>query len=91
MVDEQLRAASEEIRERRCALIGLKLVLLIDSNPGQLLPLLREFVATPRQRLLGLEQLQPGRKPLFTCSGFVFGHCFLLRGFRTIWRGARHQ
>ena len=42
-------------------------------DPGQLLPQLRELVAAPRQRFLGLEQLQPGGKPLFTCSGLVVG------------------
>src|SRR5207244_731448 len=42
-----------------------------------LLPPQRHLVATPRQLLLGLEQLQPGRKPLFTCSGFVVDHRFL--------------
>src|SRR6266513_2673693 len=33
--------------------------------------------AAPPQGLLSLEQLQPGRKPLFTCSDLVVGHCFL--------------
>src|SRR6266545_7724282 len=60
VVDEELRASSEEIGEGRCALVGLEAVLLVDSNPGQLLPPPRQFVATPRQRLLRLEQLQPG-------------------------------
>src|SRR5229473_3359054 len=76
VIDEELRASSEEIGEGRCALVGLEAVLLVDSNPRQLLPPPRQFVATPRQRLFGLEQLQPGRKPLFTCSGLVIGHCF---------------
>src|SRR6266511_1786795 len=76
VVDEELRTSSEEIGEERRALVGLEAVLLVDRNPGQLLPLARQFVATPRQRLLGLEQLHPGRKPLFTCSSLVIGHCF---------------
>ncbi len=76
VIDEELRAPSEEIGEGRCALVGLEAVLLLDANPGQLLPPPRQFVAPPRQRLLGLQQLQPGRKPLFTCSGLVIGHCF---------------
>src|SRR5260370_34701522 len=74
MVDEELRASTEEIGKGRFALVGLEAVLLVDSNPGQLLPQPRQFVATPRQRLLGLEQLQPGRKPLFACSGLVISH-----------------
>src|SRR6266567_516831 len=32
--------------------------------------------SAPRQRLLFLQQLQPGRKPLFTCSGLMIGHGF---------------
>jgi hypothetical protein len=60
VIDEQLRASSEEIGERRCAFVGLEAVFLVDSNPGQLLPLPRQFVAASRQRLLGLEQLESG-------------------------------
>ena len=76
VVDEELRAPSEEIGQRGAALVGLEAVLLVDSNPRQLLPLPRQFVAAPGQLLLGLEQLQPGRKPLFTCSSLVIGHWF---------------
>src|SRR5438445_466012 len=54
VVDEELRAPSEEIGEGCRALVGLEAVLLVNANPGQLLPHPRELVATPRQRLLGL-------------------------------------
>src|SRR5204862_1163521 len=91
VIDEELRASSEEISEGSCALVGLEAVLLVDSKPGQLLPRLRQFVAPPRQRLLGLEQLQPGRQPLFTGSGLVIGHCFSLSCGCTAWRGPRHR
>src|SRR5439155_4483980 len=77
MVDEELRAASEEISEGRFSFAGLEAVLLVDSDPRQLLPPPRQLVATPRHFLLGLEQLQPGRKPLFTCSGLMVSHRFL--------------
>src|SRR6266568_1137126 len=76
VVGEQLRASCEQIGEGRRALVGLEAVLLVDAHPGQLLPPPRQFVAASRQRLLGLEQLQPGRQPLFTGSGLVIGHCF---------------
>ena len=56
--------------------LGLEAVLLVDANPGQLLAPPRELVAAPGQLLLGLEQLEPSRKPLFTCSGLVIGHGF---------------
>jgi hypothetical protein len=77
VIDEELRASSEEIGKGRGALVGLEAVLLVDANPGQLLPLLRQLVATPGQLLLSLEQLHPGRKPLFTCAGLVIGHASL--------------
>src|SRR5438270_3902155 len=54
VVDEELRAPSEEIGEGRFALVGIEAVLLVNANPGQVLPHPRELVATPRQRLLGL-------------------------------------
>ena len=71
VIDEKLRASSEEIGERRCALVRLEAVLLVDSNPGQILPLLRQFIATPRQSLLGLEQLQPRSR----ATRYVFQPC----------------
>src|ERR1022692_358697 len=77
VIDEQLRASAEEISEGGCAGVGFEAVLLFDSDPRQLLALPRHFVATSGQRLLGLEQLQPGCQPLFACSGRVMGHLFL--------------
>ena len=76
VIDEQLRASSEEIGEGCCALVGLETVRLVDANPGQFLPPVRQFVAAPRQRLLFLQQLQPRCKPLFTCSSLMIGHGF---------------
>jgi hypothetical protein len=76
VVDEELRAPSEEVCQRGAPFINLESVLLVHPDPGQLLPPLRQLVAMPRQRLLGLEKLQPGRKPLFTRSGLVVGNRF---------------
>src|SRR5438552_688151 len=78
VVGEKLRAPAEEIGEGRRAVVGLEPVFLVDWDPGQLLPPPRQLVATPRQRLLGLEQLQPGGEPLFTGSNLVIGHCLSL-------------
>ena len=75
VVDEQLRAPSEQVGEGRGALVGVEDVLLVDADPRELLPLPGQLVAAPRQLLLGLEQLQPGREPLFPRSGLVTGHC----------------
>jgi hypothetical protein len=48
MVDEQLRASSEEISERRFSFVGLESIFLLDSNPRQLLPPLCQLIALPR-------------------------------------------
>src|SRR5438094_4393702 len=77
MVDEELRTSSEEVSERRFSVVGLEAVILVDSNPRQLLPFSRQLIASPRQFLLGIEHLQPGRKPLFTCSSLMVSHRFL--------------
>ena len=76
VIHEHLRTPAEQIAQRRIAVFGGEPIVLLNPHPGQLLPPARQFVAAPRQRLLGLEQLQPGRKPFFTCSGLVIGHCF---------------
>src|SRR5947208_10294523 len=77
MIDEQLRASSEEVCKRSAPLVGLEAVFLVGSNPRQFLPFSRQFIATAGQFLLGFEQLQPGRKPLFTCSSLMISHRFL--------------
>ena len=74
VVDEELRAPSEEVCQRGAPFIGLESVLLVDPNPRQLLPPPRQLVAAPRELLLRLEQLEPRCQPLFTCPGHVFRH-----------------
>src|SRR6266700_7893365 len=74
VVDEELRASSEEVCQRRAPLVGVESIFLVDPNPRQRLPPPRHLVAAPRQFLLGPKQFQPGRKPLFTCSGLMVGH-----------------
>src|SRR5204863_2074629 len=74
VVDEELRAPSEEVCQRGAPLVGLESILLVDPNPRQLLPPPRQLVAAPRQLLLCLEQLEPGPKPLFTCPRYVLRH-----------------
>ncbi len=74
VVHEELGAAAEEVRERRAPLVGLERVLLFDTDPRELLPLLRELVSAAGVVLLGLEQLEPGGEPLLTCSCPMVGH-----------------
>ena len=79
VVDEELRAPSEEVRQQGAAFISLKSVLLVDPNPRQLLTSPRQLVAAPRELLLRLKQLEPRCQPLFTCPGPVLRHrCCLL-------------
>src|SRR5216683_8019218 len=48
VVDEELRAPSEEVCQRGAPLVGLESILLVDPNPRQLLPPPRQLVAAPR-------------------------------------------
>src|SRR5260370_20561530 len=74
VVDEELRAPSEEVFERGAPLIGLESILLVDPDPRQRLASPRQFVAAPRQLLLLLEQPEPRGQPLFTCPDHVSRH-----------------
>src|SRR6266566_2251918 len=74
VVDEELRAPSEEVSQRGAPFLGIEFVLLVDPDPRQRLPSPRQLVATPRQLFLGVEQLEPRCQPLFTCSRLVLRH-----------------
>src|SRR5215469_15542728 len=80
MVEEELRAPSEEIRERGVAFVGLKPILLVDPNPRQFQTPLCQLVAAPGQLLLCLEQVQARCEPLLACPGPVLSHrlCLLV-------------
>ncbi len=71
VVDEELRAPSEEVCQRGAPFIDLESVLLVDPDPRQVLTSPRQLVAAPREILLRLEQLEPRCQPLFTCPGHV--------------------
>ncbi len=64
VIDEELRAASEEVRQRGAPLVGVEAIGLVDPNPRQFLPPPRQLVAAPRQLLFVLEQCEPGLTPL---------------------------
>src|SRR2546425_1228219 len=78
VVDEELRAPSEEVCQRGAAFIGLESVFLIDPEPRQLLTSPCQLVAAPRKLLLGLEQLEPRGEPVLPCPGRVLRHRYLL-------------
>src|SRR5919106_598153 len=74
VVDEELRAPSEEVCQRGAPLVDLKSILLVDPDPRQLLPPPRQLVAAPCELLLRLEQLDPRCEPLLPCPGHVLRH-----------------
>src|SRR5262245_32055230 len=78
VIDEQLRATLEEVRQRRAAVSGVEVVLLVDAHPRQVLPLTCDLIALAGQRLLGFEQLESCRQPLFAGTGLMRGHGLLL-------------
>src|SRR5262249_20589220 len=74
VIDEELRAPSEEVRQRGAASIGLEPILLLDPNPRELLASPRQLVAAPQEVLLRREQLEPRCVPFLTCPGPVLRH-----------------
>jgi hypothetical protein len=76
VVDEELRTAFEEVRERDAPFIGLEPILLVNPDPREFLPSLRQLIALLRELLLRVEHLEPRCQPLFTCSGLMVGHRF---------------
>jgi hypothetical protein len=77
VVDEQLRASGEELRQRLRPLVGLKGVLLLEPHPRKLQPLPRELVASSRQLLLPLQQLDPRLQPILSRSDRVLHGSYL--------------
>jgi len=66
VVDQELRASPEKVRESGVACIGLEAVFLVHANPRQLLPLAGYLVTVSREFFLGLEQHEAGSKPFLT-------------------------
>src|SRR6516165_203562 len=67
VIDQELRTPPEKIFKRGSPFIGIEATGPVDRNRWQLLPLLRERVAVPRQLLLGLKQCCPRGQPLLAC------------------------
>src|SRR5919112_608701 len=65
MIYEELRAPSEELGERRLALIRFESILLVDPDPGQLRRPPGELVTATGDLLFVLQQLDAGGEPLF--------------------------
>jgi hypothetical protein len=78
VVHQQLRAPSKQVCERGAAFIRVEAVVLVDPDPGKLLAPPGKLVVASGQLLLGVEKLEPGRKPLLARSGHVVRHCLPL-------------
>jgi hypothetical protein len=74
VVDEELRAPSEQVDERGFAAFDVKGVFLVEAHPGQLPPLTGQLVVQAGQLLFGLQQIQPGSEPLVTVCGAMVRH-----------------
>jgi hypothetical protein len=55
VIDEELRAPPEKIRERRLSFVGVEPVVLSYADPRQVLATLRKFIALARKRLFRIE------------------------------------
>jgi hypothetical protein len=60
---------SKEIAQRLFSLFGIEDIVLLEQNTRQLLTLLRQDIAAPRELLLGLEQRAPRCQPFNACPG----------------------
>jgi hypothetical protein len=74
VVDQELRAPFEQIRQRSTSIVGLEPVVLVDADPRELLTPPRQLVVAACELLLRRQQLEPLCQPLFTCSCPVRGH-----------------
>jgi hypothetical protein len=74
VVDEQLRAAVEELGQRLLPGVRLEHVLPVDRYPGQLLAPAGKLIAVAHVLLLGVEQLAPRRQPLVPGPSPVLRH-----------------
>src|SRR5207248_6560579 len=74
VVGEQLGASVEELGEGLLAVLGVKLVLLLDRDPGEIATLALDLLVS--LRLLGLElgELAPRDLPFLAGSNLVFRH-----------------
>jgi hypothetical protein len=61
VVDHQLGATPEQVRQRDTSLVGVEPILLVHPYPRELLPPTRHFIASAGELLFGREQIDPCR------------------------------
>jgi hypothetical protein len=71
VVDEELRAPSEEVCQRGAPIVGIESIRFVDVNPRQRLTPPRQLVAAPGELFLRLEQLEPSCEPFLSTSYLV--------------------
>src|SRR5207302_7363801 len=73
VVDEQLAPPVEQVGERAAPVGGVELVGLVDAHPRQCPALPAQLIASARQLLLRLEQLEAGAEPFLAAGDGGFG------------------
>src|SRR5438093_8486583 len=78
VVDDELRASVEELRECAWATGRVEAVLLLHGDPRQLPPQLCQLVTELSVFLLASQQRRPRSEPVLACSDIVISHRCLL-------------
>jgi hypothetical protein len=73
VVDDELAAAGEQVRQRLLAVRAIKYIGLLDLDPGQLAALSGELIAQPSEFLLFGQEALAGGEP------FLVGHYLVHR------------
>src|SRR5262249_37694486 len=81
VVDDELAAAVEELRQRLRALRALKCIWLVHAHPRQVAPLLAQLITQPRELLLLGEPRPPGLDPRFARHTLMSLHGHLSLSF----------
>src|SRR6266436_1270343 len=74
MIDDELTASVEQIAERHRAVDAFEDIVLLDLDPGERAPLLRQAVALARPCLLLHKKRAPRLDPLHFRDDFMLGH-----------------
>src|SRR6516165_3980094 len=79
VIDDQLTAAVEQLRQGRVSLRALEYISLVHALPGQLAALLAQPIAQARELLLLDQELLARSDPFVVRNDLVLCHCDLLR------------
>src|SRR2546430_2537700 len=75
VIDDQLAAAAEKVRERLAAFRAFEHIVLLHSYPRQLAPLTAELIALPSVRFFGRQVCFTRLEPFFSGYDIVAYFC----------------